>query len=226
MSNFKIISWNVNSYNPRLNGINRIITDYSPDIILLQETRCAEIVREDYFVYHNPGTNGRNGVAILSKEPLILLPMDNWHERIIVGMVGDLFIGSVYIPNGGSKLSPINDKIKCIEYIINNKIDNLILGGDWNIAYRSKDIMNENPYCNEQITILKKLDKIYIHQEDNAYKNYYTWYDYRDINYTNGLGIDKFYFSIPMNHKITILREFMDIEKPSDHIPIMCTISI
>lgn len=74
----KIITWNINSVRLRLENLGRIIAQHNPDIIALQETKCAdehfplEALREmgyPHIEFH--GQKAYHGVAILSRLPLI-----------------------------------------------------------------------------------------------------------------------------------------------------------
>ena len=72
-----IISWNVNSIKVRMEQLLWMIDDMSPDVILLQELKCADMAFPYDALINHPqaskynvvvyGQKTYNGVAILSK---------------------------------------------------------------------------------------------------------------------------------------------------------------
>ena len=74
----KIVSWNVNSINARIEHLIKFIKKDNSDIYLIQELKCInelfplkQIEDLGYNCYIN-GQKAWNGVAILSKKPLPL----------------------------------------------------------------------------------------------------------------------------------------------------------
>jgi exodeoxyribonuclease-3 len=72
----KIVTWNVNSINARLPRVTEWLSEFSPDVALLQELKCmdekfpnTEIEDLGYNVITH-GQKSYNGVAILSKHPI------------------------------------------------------------------------------------------------------------------------------------------------------------
>ena len=72
----KIVTWNVNSINARIQHLTRFIKNDQSDIYLIQELKCIkenfpieEINKLNYFCYIN-GQKAWNGVAIISKKKL------------------------------------------------------------------------------------------------------------------------------------------------------------
>ena len=70
----KIVTWNVNSVNARIDHLIKFIKKDQSDIYLLQELKCVndnfpheEINKINYFSYVN-GQKAWNGVAIISKK--------------------------------------------------------------------------------------------------------------------------------------------------------------
>lgn len=112
----KIATWNVNSVKARLPNLLTWLREATPDIVLLQETKCVDdafprLEIED--LGYNLAVHGQktyNGVAILSKGPLddirSGLPDGEGddHARYIeaVASFGDvvLRVASIYLPNG------------------------------------------------------------------------------------------------------------------------------
>lgn len=120
---FVVATWNVNSVRKRLEGLRRLVVGAAPDVICLQETKVAdELFPGDaveglgypYRLVH--GQKGYNGVAILSRRPLIESATRGWQERAdcrhgfaVVdagGRIGPVEIHSLYIPAGGDVADP------------------------------------------------------------------------------------------------------------------------
>lgn len=115
----KIASYNVNGINGRLPVLLRWLEEDHPDVVCLQELKCAddrfperELRKAGYAaVWH--GQRSWNGVAILAKRgPLILtrrgLPgdPDDSHSRYIEAVVDGMLIGCLYLPNGNPVPGP------------------------------------------------------------------------------------------------------------------------
>ena len=114
----KIASWNINSLRRRQDRLVTWLHETSPDVVCLQETKC----RDDQFpvlvlqaagyhaAYH--GEKSYNGVAILSKSPLIDVraslcdEIDDQQARVIAGTAGSVRVYSIYAPNGQAVGSP------------------------------------------------------------------------------------------------------------------------
>ena len=75
----KIVTWNVNSINARIDHLKKYIIKDNSDIYLIQELKCVndlfpfkEIENLGYSCYVN-GQKAWNGVAILSKKKLNII---------------------------------------------------------------------------------------------------------------------------------------------------------
>jgi len=114
----KIATWNVNSLNVRLSHVIDWLNENNPDILCLQETKQdndkfphSEFKSLGWYSYHN-GQKTYNGVAIISKKPLIDISLNiggfnDTQSRLISGTYeGDdteiVKIICAYIPNGQS----------------------------------------------------------------------------------------------------------------------------
>ncbi len=160
-----IATWNINSIRARLPNLLDWLKEHSPDILLLQETKCMDdqLPREaledaGYNVAH-VGQKTYNGVAILSKTPLedviTRLPGEEEDEQaryieaitVIDGLA--LKVASVYVPNGsevGSEKFAYKLRFmrRLIEYSVQWHNDEMpiIFGGDYNIAPYPQDVYN------------------------------------------------------------------------------------
>ena len=167
----KIISWNVNSINARLEAFHDFCNQELPDICLLQETKCTEEkfpkreIEDLGFYYAISGQKSYNGVAILSKYPIedinMTLPLTancTPDDRDLQARYIDAFIRagninfrvvSAYIPNGKSvKHDDFLYKLRFYKrlkhrYIALRKHDSIVVaGGDYNVALENHDVYN------------------------------------------------------------------------------------
>jgi exodeoxyribonuclease-3 len=120
----KIVTWNINGVRARIANLTHWLSESQPDIVCLQEIKCAddqfprlEVEALGYNV-ETHGQKGFNGVALLSKlrfdEVNRGLPGDDGddHARFIEGVFstdkGALRVASIYLPNG----NPVGDPVK------------------------------------------------------------------------------------------------------------------
>ena len=120
-----VATWNINSVRLRQDLVARFLTEYQPDVLCLQETKCPEgqfpsstMASAGYPHIAERGQSGYHGVAIVSR-----LPFADTHTRdfcgkgdarhVSVTLEGDcpLNIHSFYVPAGGDEPDPgINEK--------------------------------------------------------------------------------------------------------------------
>jgi len=237
----KIISWNVNSIRARIDNFLEVAKRENPDVFLLQETRV-----EDHAFPFEPledagynvvikGQKGRNGVAICSRH--IIEEVDsNFSEeaRYIEAFTGGMFVASVYVPNGQEvgvdqyfyKLDFLQNLQEKFHHFKN---EIFIAGGDYNVAPYPKDIYIEgyegitgSPPEREAVKNLRDIG-----YWDSLENKGFTWWSYRQRGFKkdNGFRIDQFYLS-PKAQELflsgEVLRYVRELERPSDHAPIMC----
>lgn len=165
----KISSWNINSVRLRKELIKYLIEKESPDIILLQETKCvneefpSEFFNKIGFIHqYFEGEKSYNGVAILSRiafENPFSLSFCNDNKRHISVRVNDVEIHNFYVPAGGDIPDVrVNEKFKHkLDFISNmqkwfkdnrDKSDKMILCGDLNIAPFEHDVWSSKQLKN------------------------------------------------------------------------------
>jgi exodeoxyribonuclease-3 len=176
----KIVSWNVNSINARIDHLRELVVKENPDIILLQEIKSStenfpysEFADFNYEILIS-GQKSYNGVAIFSKYKILssnqhfpnnpLIDHARFIEIECDTIFGTTKIISLYAPNGGDVDS---EKFKqkfafykeFNEYLkkIHTNGENIIIGGDFNIApfdidvYDTKILRNSTGFtCNEK----------------------------------------------------------------------------
>ncbi len=111
----RIATWNINSVNRRLEHLTTWMASAQPDVLCIQETKCATADFPDLVFsglgYESValGSGAWNGVAIVSRVGLTdvrdnLAEQPEWEGKIepraIAATCGGLRIWSLYIPNG------------------------------------------------------------------------------------------------------------------------------
>jgi len=150
----KIVSFNLNGVRARLPRLVEYLDEQRPDLVCLQELKCADDafpiadVRAAGYdgVWH--GQKGFNGVAILA--PAGCMPglrrmglpgdPDDTHSRYIEAEAGDLVLASIYLPNGNPvgtdkfayKLAWI-DRLRAHARALLAEERPVVLAGDWNV---------------------------------------------------------------------------------------------
>jgi len=252
----KVITWNVNSYNIRKSQILTLISEKSPDFLLLQETKTDKLEESPYRnlgykVYH-AGGKGRNGVAIISKREAEKLFIGfeaigeedpQAKERILGGKFGELYIFSIYVPNG----SPVGSdyffyKIQFI-YKLREMLEKLftpedliVLGGDFNVAPEPEDVYDpillEGQICfNERERKAFKYllewglyDALRVKYPNK--KGIFTWWDYQFSAFKKNLGmrLDHLLITKPLSERLREIEvdlKTRGLPKPSDHAPVI-----
>jgi len=170
----RIATWNINSIRQRLDSLTAWLTERSPDIVCLQETKCTDeaFPREPFErLGYNIAVHGQktfNGVAILSKlkfdEVSPRLPGDDGddHARFIEAAVstssGVVRIASIYLPNGNPPdTEKYSYKIKWMDRLFNYTHERLqleeplILAGDYNVIPTPADVHNPAAWANDAL---------------------------------------------------------------------------
>ena len=161
-SQLKITTWNINSVRKRIELIKIFIKDFAPDILLLQETKVSnelfpyQIFQEiGYsFTHYDGEKTGYNGVAILAKQELEIIPKISFikEARHLAARTNcGIEIHNFYIPAGGDIPDPkINQKFEYkLDLLDQLKLwfeqekkasSKIILTGDLNIAPLENDV--------------------------------------------------------------------------------------
>ena len=155
-----VSTFNINNINRRLPSLLRWLKSRKPDIVCLQELKCAQaefpvetLAKAGYSAVWR-GERAWNGVAILSRrgEPIVTrtqLPGDpnDKQSRYIEAAVEGILVGCLYLPNGNPQPGPKFDyKLKWFsrlrahaKKLLAQKVP-LILAGDYNVAPTEQDI--------------------------------------------------------------------------------------
>jgi exodeoxyribonuclease-3 len=260
----KIATWNVNSIRTRQEQVKNWLVDNEIDIVCLQETK---VIDEDFPLqtftdigYHSyiSGQKAYNGVAIFSRQPLqdikigfsAILPAEqvgiyDEQKRVISGVINNIRIVNLYVPNGNSigsekyeyKLTWFSLLKDYLTRLKNEYSEELLVCGDFNIALEDKDIYTPkkddhimaSPLERESMKSILDIGFADAFRKFTTEGNHYSWWDYRHRGFAKNRGwrIDHIYLSENLYQQAT--NCYIDInprklEKPSDHAPVVCEI--
>ena len=214
----RIVSWNINSLRKRQDRLFAWLEATAPDIVCLQETKCAD----DQFPalalqaagYHSAyhGEKSYNGVAILTKsEPRDVRPslcdeVVDPQARVIAATIGHLRVFSIYAPNGQAIGSPAYQyKLHWYQRlracIVKEKSADIVVCGDFNVAPEDIDVYDPNLWrgaimCSDseraafqELWKIGLCDTLRIHHKEGEL---FSWWDYqmRAFQKNRGLRID------------------------------------
>lgn len=254
---FSLATWNINSIRLRENLVLRLFREESPDILCLQECKSpVEKMPLEAFAaagYRHVvarGQKGYNGVAILSKLPIVEAGSEDFatlgHARHVAGRLENgVTVHNFYVPAGGDVPDrALNMKFgQKLDYLAemrdwfrSSRPQKSILVGDLNIAPRADDVWDH-----------KKLLKVVSHtpvevealgdtqaagnwvditRKDIPDGRLYSWWSYRAADWDGadkGRRLDHIWASPDIaaaGHDSRILRSARGWDKPSDHAPV------
>ena len=165
MSRLRLATWNINSLRLRLPHLERLVASLDPDLIVLQETKVPDELFPDaapgalgYPHVLRRGMKGYNGVAILSRIPLVLDETSpDWCGRgdcrhiaaHVAVPSGPLAVHCFYVPAGGDVPDPAaNPKYahklvfmdEATAWFRANPPRRALLAGDLNVAPGEHDV--------------------------------------------------------------------------------------
>ena len=214
----RIVTWNVNSLNARLERVEEWLGLFQPDVLCLQETKMAN----DAFpaltfealgyesVHHGQGQ--WNGVAILSRVGIEDSRVDfadgggpDEDARIVWATCGGVRVASCYVPNGRSldddhyqyKLRWL-DRLTADLAANTDPSDPVAVVGDFNIAPDDRDVHDPKAMVGathvssaerERLDNLAALGFVDVFREHHADAGLYSWWDYRDGNFHKRRGL-------------------------------------
>lgn len=161
-----IITWNINSVRARMPIVEQLLSDFAPDVLCLQETKCpngefpfSALRKAGYEHIAINGQPGHHGVATLSKLPFSTENArefcgkgDSRHVSITIDTPkGPLTVHNFYVPAGGNEPDvEVNDKFAHKLDFLNemtqwfggndDHAQNMVLVGDLNIAPLETDV--------------------------------------------------------------------------------------
>lgn len=114
----RIATWNINSVRLRLPIVLRLLDEFRPDILCLQETKtpdeffpAAAFAEHGYEHVHIHGMKSYNGVAIVSRVPLDAREIRHWCNKqdcrhVLATLPDRTELHCVYVPAGGDVPDP------------------------------------------------------------------------------------------------------------------------
>jgi exodeoxyribonuclease III len=156
----KIVTFNINNINKRLDNLVAWLTKTKPDVVCLQELKAEQQsfpdrkLRELGYRSVWQGERSWNGVAILARDQDPILtrsslpgnPEDS-QARYIEAAVNGVLITSIYLPNGNPQPGPkFNYKLAWFERLITHAAGFIaadvpvVLAGDYNVVPTPQDI--------------------------------------------------------------------------------------
>ena len=121
----KIATWNINSVRLRIGLVTRLLEQWQPDVLCLQETKCPQgqfpsgpLKEMGYGHIAESGQKGYHGVAIVSRLPFVdqnvrqfCAKDDCRHIAVTLNAKKPVTIHNLYVPSGGDEPDPtINEK--------------------------------------------------------------------------------------------------------------------
>ncbi len=256
----KIATWNVNSIRTRLDHVVNWLQDTSVDVLCLQETKVVddkfpqEAFTQIGYQTAIAGQPSYNGVAIISREPMSdvttgFMPIlgDEGSEfesqkRVITGILGDLRIVNLYVPNGSALgsdkyayklrwLSALYDYLK----VLRQEPNHLLVCGDFNIALEDIDI--HDPKGRETQVMATDAERLALRavlelgladafRKFHPEPGHFSWWDYRAGSFRRDAGwrIDHIYLTPDAYDQAVgcaIDKTPRGLEQPSDHTPVI-----
>jgi exodeoxyribonuclease III len=158
----RVVTWNINSVRIRIGLLKRLVEEYRPDIICLQETKVedalfplADLQSLGFPHIHFSGQKGYNGVALLSKMKLdkvscMTMAQSADKRHISALLPNGIELHNFYVPAGADipdpALNPSFDfKLRFVEDMTRwakepQRQDKMIIVGDFNIAPLPQDV--------------------------------------------------------------------------------------
>ena len=260
---FTLATWNINSVRLREGLVLRLLEEEAPDILCLQECKSPveKIPTEGFQALGYThmvarGQKGYNGVAILSKLPIVdagdLDHAGLGHARHVAArLASGVTIHNFYVPAGGDKPDrAVNEKFgQKLDYLTDMRDDfhaekpaKSILVGDLNIAPREDDVWNHKQLLKvvshtpiEVEHLAETQDAggwVDITRQDIPEGNLYSWWSYRAPDWDaadKGRRLDHIWATPDISnagHSSRIRRDVRGWEQPSDHAPVFATFDL
>jgi exodeoxyribonuclease-3 len=243
----KIVSWNLNGLKATLESGSFVpIEKIMPDILCLQEIRCADepVVLGGYNHYWNHAAkDGYSGTAVLTRKKPISVQNglgDSFPDdegRVITVELPKFYVVNAYVPNAQKNLKKHDFRMRWDEafreYVCGlNDNKPVIICGDFNVARSEIDIYAENmrQYWAEQGYIsdersnfetLLECGFVDAYRELNPETRSYTWWSNRLNKRSQGRGwrLDYFLVAEELMPSVVEANHLVDL-LGSDHCPI------
>jgi exodeoxyribonuclease-3 len=259
----KIATWNVNSIRTRQQQVVDWLAVNPVDALCLQETKVVDkdfprtpFEALGYHLYIS-GQKAYNGVAIFSRTPLedvstgfAAVVSDSAaqefeeQKRVITGIIQDIRIINLYVPNGAAldsekydyKLRWLKLLQEYLKILQQKQQQEICVCGDFNVALEDKDIYNpvgreEHIMSSsaEREALRKVLEASGLSDAFRKFNNegyHFTWWDYRQAGFSRNRGwrIDYHFLTEQLYKRAkscTIDIAPRKLPQPSDHAPVI-----
>jgi exodeoxyribonuclease-3 len=243
----KIATWNVNGIRARQAEVLDWVDRERPDVVCLQEIKASPdqipmflCEMEGYWCYWH-GEKGYSGVALHVRKdlapdrPPFQHPPFDYENRIVTVELPELFVASVYVPNGGKDFPAKMQFLAALERFVADRPAGslpLLICGDLNIARTDMDVhpKERKPRAIGQLPEERaQLERIIGHglvdvgralEPDND--QLFTWWaPWRNLRQRNiGWRLDYVLASVPLYERVAssvVQREV----GTSDHAPVV-----
>jgi len=260
---FTLATWNINSVRLREGLVARLMAEQQPDILCLQECKSPvesipleqfQALGYRYMVAR--GQKGYNGVAILSKLPIMDAGGRDFvqmgHARHVAARLeSGVEIHNCYVPAGGDIPDrEVNAKFgQKLDFLTEmrdwfhwEKPSRAILVGDLNIAPREDDvwdhkallkIVSHTPIEVDHFnTVMEAGGWSDVTRADIPEGRLYSWWSYRAPDWDTadkGRRLDHIWATADIRqaaHNSRILRPVRGWTQPSDHVPVFATFDL
>jgi exodeoxyribonuclease III len=260
---FTLATWNINSVRLREGLVARLMAEHAPDILCLQECKSpVDLIPVEQFQALGyrymvaRGQKGYNGVAILSKLPIMDAGdrdfADLGHARHVAARLENgVVIHNCYVPAGGDIPDrDLNVKFgQKLDFLTQmrdwcrwEKPDRAILVGDLNIAPRPDDVWDHKALLKIVSHTPIEVEHLGAVMEAGAWQDVtrahlpegrlYSWWSYRSPDWDaadKGRRLDHVWATpdiVNAAHGSRILREVRGWDGPSDHAPVFATFDL
>jgi exodeoxyribonuclease-3 len=213
----RLVTWNVNSLGARLPRVSEWVEANAPDIVCMQETKCADeafptgaFSSLGYEVAHH-GDGRWNGVAIASKVGLEEVRSgfgsaeDDFGSRLVAARCGGVQVHSVYVPNGRSldsehyrsKLSWLR-RLRTFLDETCDPSDPVAVCGDFNVAPDDRDVWDPSAFVGathvseperQALGEVLAFGLVDVFRRHHDHGGVFSWWDYRAGNFHKGFGM-------------------------------------
>lgn len=231
----RLVSWNIRQGGGRRVGaIYDALIGHAPDVIILTEYRCGPsmslLARLAAGGWPHAATSDppprRNGVAVLSREPLMVrrppssVPPDRWVEVEVPAY--KLALAAVYVPVRGRDVTRKDAYWRgVLEAAAVRRDAAFLFVGDWNTGAPIGDAEPEGAgfSCCEHFAAMPEHGFVEVWRLLHPHQRAFSWYSRRGGADLNGFRIDHAFLSAQLRERL-VSCEYSDIERSaglSDH---------
>jgi exodeoxyribonuclease-3 len=251
----RLATWNVNSVGARLPRLLPWLEQVAPDVVALQETKCADSafpyadLRALGYDAAHAGDGRWNGVALLSRVGLADVSLElagHPEPRLVSAQCGPLHVTSVYVPNGRTLddphyayklawLASLRERLTALD-----PAQPLVVMGDYNVALTDEDVWDIDQFAGsthvseperQAVRLLQDWGLQDIRPRPGKGTVPFTFWDYRAgmMHKDLGMRIDYVLATAPVAAAVTdawVDREARKGKGASDHAPVVVDLAL